>query len=163
MKTTLNAALKNLNAEVTRLGGSQLLLSSNVTLGAENPADCGVVAYFTLQKQQVAIPCDRWRSVAENVQAIAKTIEAMRGMQRWGASHMIRAMFQGLKALPEKASARTCWDVLGIAPTQSQSAIDSAWREKAKTCHPDLPGGSHEAMTELNTARDQASQQATLP
>lgn len=47
--------------------------------------------------------------------------------------------------------------------TPGRSAIDSAWREKAKTCHPDRPGGSHDAMTELNTARDQASQQATLP
>lgn len=50
---------------------------------------------------------------------------------------------------------RTCWQVLGIEPTQNAQAIDNAWRERAKVCHPDRPGGSHDAMTELNTARDQ--------
>lgn len=37
------------------------------------------------------------------------------------------------------------------------------WTGCTKLCHPDLPGGSHDAMSELNTARDQAAAQAILP
>lgn len=99
--TTLSAALKECQDELRRLGASNVVLSSNVTLGAENPSDPGVVAYCTYDGLQVAIPCDRWNTVAGNLRAIAKTIEAMRGMERWGAKHMIRAMFTGFTRSPQ--------------------------------------------------------------
>lgn len=156
MKTQLPAALKNLQREVNLLGGRNLILSSNVTLGAEKPADPGVVAYFERAGQHIAIPCDRWRTVAENTQAIAKTIEAIRGMDRWGAKHMIKAMFQGFAALPEAAVPRTGWrDVLGLAGTITREHIDNAFRHLAKQRHPDH-GGTDAAMSELIAARDAA-------
>ena len=89
-KTTLNTALSALKREVELLGGRSLVLSSNVTLGNENPKDCGVVAYFELRGQFISIPCDRWNNVESNVKAITLTIEAMRGIERWGAKHYYR-------------------------------------------------------------------------
>jgi hypothetical protein len=44
--------------------------------------------------------CDRWDSVADNVQAIRKTIEALRGIERWGTGDMVQRAFAGFVALP---------------------------------------------------------------
>jgi curved DNA-binding protein CbpA len=46
--------------------------------------------------------------------------------------------------------------LLGIASTRDLKAINEAWRVRAQVCHPDRPGKSHVAMSELNKARDQA-------
>lgn len=151
-KTTLSAALNFLRKETELMGGKNLVLSSNCTLGNEKPKDCGVVAFFELRGTAIAIPCDRWRKVEDNVKAIGLTIEAMRGMERWGAKHMITAMFKGFMALPER-SGPSCWEVLGISPESNEAQIVEAWRTKAKDCHPDA-GGSHDAMSALNAAKD---------
>lgn len=154
-KSTLQAALNFLKAEVERLGGKGLVLSSNVTLGSDRPKDTGVVAYFTLRDQSIAIPCDRWSKVEDNVKAIGLTIEAMRGMERWGAKNMITAMFKGFVALPEK-SGPSFWEILGLSPnTDTEAEVMNAWKNKALRAHPDH-GGSHQAMTELNEAKDLA-------
>lgn len=158
-KVTLSAALADLHKEARLLGVTGLVLSSNCSLGMENAPDPGVVAYGLYQQQQIAIPCDRWQTVAANVRAIAKTIEAMRGMERWGAKSMIRAMFQGFTALPSATAGQRDWRAVFEVP--EGRAVDSAWiikqhRILATLRHPDKPGGSDEAMAELNVAKDQA-------
>jgi DnaJ-class molecular chaperone len=48
--------------------------------------------------------------------------------------------------------------VLGIitsGPVVAEN-IDAAYRRLSKERHPDRPGGSHDAMAELNAARDAA-------
>lgn len=151
-RSTLSAALSSLRKEIDMLGGKSMVLSSNVTLGAERPKDPGVVAYFTLRDQSIAIPCDRWNRVEDNVKAIALTVEAMRGMERWGAKHMITAMFNGFAALPERTGP-SCWEILGISPNASVEKIMQAWRDRAQVAHPDK-GGTHDAMSALNDAKD---------
>ncbi len=109
-----------------------------------------MVAYFSYDGAAVAIPCDRWIKIEHNVKAIALTIEAMRGMERWGAKHMIRAMFTGFKALP--ASSKRHWtDVLGIASTCGKDFAEMAFRTLAKKHHPDN-GGDTALMQEVNAA-----------
>lgn len=153
---TISASLSDLHKEMRLLGVTQLVLSSNVTLGQERPADPGVVAYGFYEKQQIAIPCDRWNTVAGNIRAIAKTVEAMRGMERWGAKNMIRAMFQGFIALPAPAG-RHWRDVLGFHPAtrHTRDEIEVRRRSLAKQHHPDA-GGSESAMAEINAAADAA-------
>ncbi len=153
-RVTLAGALKGLQDEVHRLGGKDLILSSNYTLGSTNPAECGVVAYFTYQARQVAIPCDRWDRIEGNVRAIALTIEAMRGMERWGAKSMIAAMFRGFAALNERTS-KSHWDILELnpEPLPTEKQIMTAYRTLAQVAHPDK-GGSHESFSELNNAKD---------
>ncbi len=151
-KTTLAASLNALRTEVTRLGGTDLVLSSNCTLGLDNPKDSGVVAYFMLEKKQVAIPCDRWQRVEHNVKAIALTVEAMRGMNRWGAKHMIRAMFQGFAALPAPSRESTAWwDVLEVKSDSPADVITANYKRLAKVHHPDT-GGTAEKMAKINAA-----------
>jgi hypothetical protein len=155
-KTTLSATLNFLRKEVELLGGKNLVLSSNCTLGNERPSDPGVVAYFSLKDQPIAIPCDRWFKVEDNVRAIGLTIEAMRGMERWGAKHMIKAIFQGFKALPaQSGDAFNCWTVLGVEFRDgiTEAEIVDAYKKRSLICHPDRPGGSNDAMAELNRAK----------
>lgn len=156
-KQTLAGALAMLKIECTRLGGKSLILSSNYTLGNERPQESGVVAYFLLENKNIAIPCDRWLKVEDNVYAIALTIEAMRGMERWGAKHMITAMFSGFKALPEKAGGENPFEVLGLDPKLSHSPdiITAAYKRRALTEHPDK-GGSEERWHRLREAHDLA-------
>lgn len=156
-RQSLAASLGGLRHEVGLLGGKSLVLSSNYTLGVERPSDSGVVAYFTLGDRQLAIPCDRWQSVEHNVQAIALTVDAMRGMERWGAKHMIHAMFSGFKALPEKTSGIDPWAVLGLKPNPvpTEEVVTARFRVLAKTLHPDIPvTGSAEKWAELREAHD---------
>lgn len=44
--------------------------------------------------------------------------------------------------------------VLGVPVTATADEITSAWRRRAKVCHPDNQGGSTAMMAELNAARD---------
>ena len=81
-KAALAAAMTGLQTELRLLGAKSVVISSNVTLGAERPDDPGIAVYLIYDGQQGCIPCDRWRTVAENIHAIAKTIEAMRKIER---------------------------------------------------------------------------------
>lgn len=151
-KTDLAAALRNLNRELGLMGAKAILLSSNYTLGINNPKDPGVVAYFTWEDQPMSIPCDRWDRIQANVQAIALTVEAMRGMERWGAKHMIRAMFTGFKALPQ--SGEHWSNLFGVSADASVEQVRAIWRGLCKTAHPDT-GGSKERFLAVQQAWEQ--------
>jgi DnaJ-like protein len=156
-KTTLSSALNMLKDEVRLLGGKALVLSSNYTLGNENPKESGVVAYFEYEGQPVAIPCDRWKRVEANVKAIALTVEAMRGMERWGAKAMIKAMFTGFKQLPQ-GSVRAWHEVLGVSINASIEQVKEAYRILVKKHHPDV-GGDAELFRRVNEAYQQFQNQ----
>lgn len=156
-KCDVPQALRQLEKEIRLLGGQNLVLSSNYTLGDQRPKEPGVVAYFQYEKTPVAIPCDRWAVIEHNIRAIALTIEAMRGMERWGAKHMIKAMFTGFKQLPASANGRRpWWQVFGLIaqPVKNDATCDTIRAEfnrLAKLHHPDV-GGSHSEMIEVNEA-----------
>jgi hypothetical protein len=57
--------------------------------------------------------------------------------------------------LPAKDAGATWCEILGLARTATRDQITAAYRDKAKLAHPDA-GGSHEAMTALVRARDEA-------
>jgi DnaJ domain len=118
----------------------------------KEPADTGVAVYFLRRKKQMVFACDRWHTVQDNMRAIQKTIDAIRGIERWGASEMMERAFQAFEALPAPS---TCWTILGIKPGASEADINAAYRARARGAHPDT-GGSEAKMSELNRARDEA-------
>lgn len=157
-KTTLHAALENVEKSLNAFGRdsgkaiSGVVLSSNVTLGVQRPADPGVAVWFIWDGEQRCIPVDRYLTPAENLQAIHHVLEARRTELRHGTLALVRATFEGFKALP----APKHWsEVLGVPRTATADQITAAYREKAKGTHPDQ-GGSAAAMGELNQARDAA-------
>lgn len=162
-KTGFAVSRDFLIAEVKRLGGTQIVLSTNVRLRGDGlpyaserePEDAGAAIYFSYKKQSMCFACDRYKTVKENLTAIGKTIEALRGMERWGASDMMERAFSGFKAL---TTGKDWWDVLQVRRDATKDVIEANFRRLLRDRHPDA-GGSHEAMTELNVARQQALQE----
>ena len=155
---TVRDAEKRLQGELDRLGAVDELLSSNmprnldgsIKASASAPEDCGVAVYFQLDGQPTSLACDKWDRVADNICALAKHIEALRGMDRWGVGSVKQA-FAGYQALP---APEQWFEVLGVSSSASIDQINAAWRDLAKTAHSDH-GGSDAAMARLNAARDQ--------
>jgi len=94
--------------EIKLLGGSSPIISTNIPLRKDGvpyatyrePRDQGVAAYFTLKRRQMCFARDRWETISENMQAVSKTIEALRGIERWGSGSMVEQAFTGFVALP---------------------------------------------------------------
>lgn len=164
--TTMANARDGLLEEIRLLGGRQVIISTNIKTymrgGQEIPYasqnrldDCGVAVYFTLRNEQRVFACDRWNRIQDNIQAIRKTIEALRGIERWGSSEMLNRLFTGFAALPETAGQSVdspWWIVLGFdSPNQNLDAFETAYKRLAKILHPDM-GGSEAEMARLNWA-----------
>ncbi|WP_425404586.1 J domain-containing protein [Hwanghaeella sp.] len=161
--TTHEIAQLALMDELRRMGATHPVLSTDIPVRGDGlpyarhraPDDPGVAVYFMYKGNQVCFACDRWDRVRDNIQAVRKTIEALRGIARWGTGDMVEAAFKGFEALPApgKAVSAVWWRVLGVSESATKNEIIAAYREKAKTSHPDVAGGSDSAMAELNNAR----------
>lgn len=162
---TVADALSRLQDELDRLGARYPVISTNLETrldgmprsGQSEPADPGVALYFQLQGKPHCMPCDTYTKVAQNIAAIAAHIEATRAIERYGVSS-VAEMFAGFTALPAPGARRPWREVFkvdGTVPTTA-AGVESRYRSLAKARHPDSPGGSHDAMAELNAAREQA-------
>jgi len=155
-------ALKELRGELGRLGATYVTISTNQKLRNDGLPyavqgrieDAGVAVYFVLDEQQVCFPCDAWTKMADNVRAITKHIEAMRGQQRWGVGTAKQA-FAGYKALAATSGHEDWWLVLEIDRNASVEEIKAKHKELAKKAHPDA-GGSEGEAARVNLARDRA-------
>lgn len=160
-RTALPAALKNVQSSLGLFGSdsgrklSDVVISSNVTLGVNRPADPGVAVWFTWDDEQRCIAVDRYGKVECNLQAIHHILEARRTEMRHGGLHVVRQTFKGFTALPAPAAEDQWWTVLGIARTANRAEIAAAYNANIRTAHPDR-GGSTEAAARINRARDEA-------
>lgn len=157
---TVADALSRLQKELDMLRAGQYVLSSNLETrldgmprsGQAEPRDSGVALYFQLGGQPHCLPCDTYIRVADNIAAIAKHIDATRAIERYGVAS-VKEMFSGFVSLPSPSQVRPWWQILGVSEAASEAEITAAFRDKAKSSHPD-GGGSHDHMAELNAARD---------
>jgi hypothetical protein len=150
--------------ELDRMGAKDVIISTNLPLradgmpraGVQRPSDPGVAVYFKYRKNEMCFACDKYELVWENMRAIQKTIQAIRGIERWGSSDMMERAFRGFTALEEKAG--EYWrDVLEIPRDAKPTAehIEKAFRAFAHIYHPDK-GGSAEEFHRLVLARENA-------
>lgn len=159
------AARDGLFDQLRLLGAKLPVLSTNVPLRRDGlpyanqpePTDRGAAIYFVLSGKSMVFACDRWDRVKDNVRALEKTIEAIRGIERWGASDMLERAFSGFVALAAPGTKKTWREVFGFHDIQMPSAaeLNRTWRDLAARRHPDA-GGSHDLMAELNAARAEA-------
>lgn len=159
-ETTLGKAIKDLQEEVGRLGGRDLIISTNMPVrrdgipyaNASQPADKGVAVYFSYKQKPMCFACDRWNRMEDNMRAITKTIDALRGIERWGSGSMVEQAFTGFVALPAPTA---WWQTLGLKDNKAtREDIERAHRKLAMANHPDR-GGDGERMADINAARDQ--------
>ena len=113
--------------------------------------DPGVAVYWRKGKATRCMAIDRYDRVADNLAAIAATLEAMRAIERHGGAEILDRAFTGFVALP---APEQWWQVLGVAENATGGEIDAAYRRLAALHHPDR-GGDSAQMARINTARDQ--------
>lgn len=172
-KPTVAKARDHLMQELGRMGcpSWSVVISTNIPVRRDGlpysnraePDDPGVAVYFRVDGKPTVLACDRWTTVGDNIWAIAKHVEALRGQERWGVGSLKQA-FAGYAALEEKTE-RSCWEVLGIPPpvapglslTNRTNHVLDAYRRRARETHPDA-GGSSEAFAEVVRAKDMALQ-----
>lgn len=174
-KVTADSATRHLLAELGRMGAhrSSIVLSTNIVLRndglpfARQPnhavEDPGAAVYWSTNafKDRV-IACDKWATVYDNIHALGLAIQAMRAIDRAGASQVMERAFTAFGALPAAPDAvpvKPWWEVLGIPQDGlrfvSLVMIEAQYRDLAAKAHPDR-GGSDAAMAELNRAREEA-------
>lgn len=158
----------NIVHELELMGADNIIISSNMQYRADglpyqrqNVTDTGIAVYFTHNGEEECIPCDAWVTVEENMRAIWKTVEAMRGIERWGGKALMNAAFSGFKALPSSIITpmphRAWWTVLGVDPRDNALKVKEAYRDKLKLYHPDA-GGSPEEFKEVQDAYEEWKQ-----
>jgi predicted metal-dependent phosphoesterase TrpH len=97
--------------------------------------------------------------VADNLAAVAATLEAMRAIERHGGAAILERAFTGFIALPAPIAAgmkREWWVVLDCSPNSGREIIEHSFKRLASRYHPDKEGGSAAKMAELNGARAEA-------
>jgi len=165
-KQSLERSQKFLHEEIGRLGGSGLIVSTNIRVRQDGYVyaadmeklipDPGVAIYFNHKGKPITMCCDQYRRVWENAYALGKAIEALRGMERWGVSDFIERAFTGFTALPSAIITPRHWtDVLNLTSKCHVEDIKWAYRELCKKHHPDV-GGDPNAFIELTTAYESA-------
>lgn len=131
--------------------------------GEREPDDGAAAAYWEDRKgQRRVMAIDQYLKVADNLAAIAATLDAMRAIERHGGAQILDRAFTGFTALPAPGvDGKRTWREVMIfgdsTPTHNQ--LKQRYRELAGTRHPDKPRGSHEAMVELNAAFEQAQRE----
>lgn len=137
-----------------------VVISSNVPLRRDGlplanmrqPDDPGVAVYWTGRgRKGEPVPrvmaCDVWRTVRENLRAVGLAVEAIRSLERTGASEILERAFAGFALLPASIDH---WGVLG-----TRAALDARLRELAREHHPDR-GGDPAVMAAINAAYELA-------
>ena len=157
--------------ELERLGvnDNDVVVSTNVQTRLDGlprsdqakPHDPGVCVYW--QKGKGPMRCmaiDNYREVADNLAAIAATLEAMRAIKRHGGGTILDRAFTGFTALPAPIVAGMAkpWRTVLQFPEQAhvtESMVTARYRQLASDNHPDR-GGDPAKMAEINAARDEA-------
>jgi hypothetical protein len=157
--TSLAAARDGLMAEISRMGGRLPVLSSNMQLRRDGlpyaiqprHEDPGVAVYFTYGGKSMCFACDRYKTVEANTQAVRKTIEAIRGIERWGASDMMERAFNGFAQLEAPS--------VGWKSILDVDDPEGSYRRLRKQHHPDIGGSADEFYRVQKAYSDYKSEQ----
>lgn len=178
-----------LGREVEQLRGRNLVIEVDVreqdirldgmlraSARAESPA---VIVAFESSHGPMLYRCDRYvghlgrgKAWQENVRAIAKTLEALRAVDRYGATET-GEQYAGFKALPAGGSSSSHMTRAAAAELLERIAIGEegarreraieliasstdqarlAWREARKAAHPDHRDGDHAMWDQVEQA-----------
>jgi len=155
--------MQRVREALSRMGidvANDMIVSTNLKLNMSGrprgdqgePHDPGVAVYWQAPgKAMRVMAIDTYERVADNLGAIAATLEAMRAIERHGGAQILDRAFTGFTALPQP---KRWWEVLGVPTTAGKDEIERAWRSKAREAHPDA-GGTNTWMAEINAARDE--------
>jgi len=138
------------------------------------PASPAVKVAFESRHGPLTYQADRFSHWQDNIRAIALSLEALRKVDRYGvaghgeqyrgwvaieatAAKMTReqaAEFLATWAHPDDTARRSAAAAAILDGAAPADALTYAYRLAARRAHPDMPGGDHDTMARLNTARD---------
>jgi len=157
---TIEQATRRVLDELRRFGipDWRVIISTNLKLrldglprsGQPAPKDPGAAVYWKDGDQERCIAIDRYDRVADNLAAIAATLDAMRAIERHGGATILDRAFTGFTALPAPEQP---FQVLGVGANASREEVERAYRLLASEHHPDR-GGDADRMARINRARD---------
>lgn len=171
-RQTMSAAQSFLQKQIELLEATDLIVSTNIPVRKSDGGfyadminkkieDPGVAIYFKHKKMDRSMCCDQYERVWENIYALGKGLEALRGIERWGISEFLDRAFTGFPALPETViiNQKSIWKILGLQEMPDHHMqIRLAYKKKAMELHPDKTGSS-ERFIELQEAYKQALSQ----
>lgn len=104
--------------------------------------DPGVALYWVAKNgKPMVIACDVFDRLEHNMRAIQRTLEALRGIERWGASHLLERAYSGFLALPPSPTEYFLWhEVLGLRRHADTAAVKEKYRTLCARFHPDAKG-----------------------
>lgn len=149
-------------AEMDRLKAKQVVISCNIPMNRTGQSrdwdrvlktmeDKGVAVYFKLNDESLVLACDAWDLLIHNVRALTLTVEALRGLDRYQCSEIMKRAFSGLKELPASAQSLTIWwEILEVSRDAAPGQVKAAYRRLVARHHPDLGGDTHQFMRITN-------------
>lgn len=170
-----------------RARGSHAVITSDLPLRGDGLpyadarcADPGVAVWWVEKGKEMVIACDRWRTLPLNLSAIDRTLEAMAGIERWGADTMVDRVFAGFAALPPpgytsegtgvvEPPAMPPWREVFKVPAVFEGNLSKPdllafvklrYREQIAQAHPDK-GGNAELAAIINGAMEEAEKELT--
>lgn len=176
-------AAKDLLAELGRLKASSVVITSllptrhdGLPYSDGRSEDPGIAVWCVYKGRERVFACDEWHTHAENLRAIAKSIEALRGLSRWGMADVAERAFAGFAALPPGVSEeppapikRPWREVFSIGGAHAElssedlfAVVKARHRKLIAETHPDA-GGDAGLAAEVNTALDEAERELTPP
>ena len=165
-RLSIGDAMERIEAELRRFDVKEetVVISTNLPVniyGAPRgdrgePSDTGVAVYWLMKAKSQCMAIDTYDRVADNLAAVAATLEAMRAIERHGGASILDRAFIGFAALP--ASTSKPWrEVFAITEHEhlNADALKTRYRALARQFHSDH-GGNDQKMAELNGAYEEA-------
>ncbi|MCP4243924.1 MAG: J domain-containing protein [bacterium] len=139
---------------------TDVVISSNVTLGVRMPHDPGVALHFVWDGVARCIAVDRHMRPEHNLSAIVGVVELRRREARVAGLEALRASLEGF-AVGDRPGLD--WrSVLEVGERATIEDVEAAFRRRALVCHPDLPGGSDRELQNVTQAREAARRELGL-
>lgn len=157
-KTNRDVAVRELKKEFASLGAEDPVITSNAN-GSRTVTDPGVCVYYLMDKETLFIACDKWNTITDNIQAIRKTVEAIRGISRWGSSNVVKSALKGIGQLPPPSADFTPWWIVFGLDSQPASFAEAknAYFKQLRVYHTDTgTKPDRQKHTALNLAIDEA-------
>ncbi|PPU28668.1 J domain-containing protein [Xanthomonas arboricola] len=163
---TIAEGVERVRRELQRMGidDADLVISTNLELRLDGlprsnqrePADPGVAVYwldcFDRTQPPKCMAIDRYDRVADNLAAVAATLDAMRAIERHGGAAILERAFAGFTALPGP-DAPSWREVLDPADPEG------SYRRLRSQHHPDRAGGDATEFQRVQRAWDAYQQE----
>ena len=168
---SINDGTERILGELSRMGVERgtIVISTNLKLRLDGlpiskqnqPVDVGAAVYWVDSKTKTprCMAIDIYDRIADNLGAIAATIEALRLIERHGGAQVLARAFTGFTALPAPGQIRSRgWrDVPEISSQNPlHDDVRNAYLRLRSRYHPDRPRGDAQHFGEIQNAWDQA-------